>query len=122
MIVRITSDWQLPHNLKGPLLWHLSLEGPEGEFWRVVPFVIKGSIGTVKENLALLFTAARLAGHPLTEGLLPTSAFAPLSGILSRVENLDQLYLWGVKISFIDCDNLVMLVGEHGLEIVVPWE
>lgn len=122
MIVRCsTPTWRI-YKRNGSLFWALNLEGPEGDFWRYTPFVVKGAIGTVKRNLAELLTEAKQGGCFLTEGLLPTSAFAPLSGILSRVENLDQFYLWGVKISFIDCNNLAMFVGENDLKIMVPWE
>jgi hypothetical protein len=110
------------HEAKEPPFWRLSVEGTDGEFWRYVPFTVKGAIGTVKSNLALILTLAKQAGHPLKEGILPPSAFAPLSGILTRVGNLDQFYLWGVTISFIQCGNLAMFVGESGIEIVVPWE
>ena len=122
MIVRTKSPPWLINLNKEPPLWGLPLEGPKGEFWRYVPFTVSGRIGTVKGNLALIFTRVKQAGQPIKEGILPPKAFAPLLGILTRVENLDQFYLWGAKISFIDCDNLVMLVGENKLEIVVPWE
>jgi hypothetical protein len=131
MIVRIKSqDWQLPptilfKTLKEPLFWSLRLEGSDGELCRYVPFAIKGTIGTVKDNLLAVFRTMTPLGIQVSECDMPPSAFTALCGYLTRVGNLDRFLFGGIAFQFPQSENSVTIRGDlrgYTFVIVVPWE
>lgn len=124
MRVQIESqEWVLPHNLKmRPLFWCLNIKGPEGEFWRYVPFTVTGSVGTVEGNLFNVFTRIGLAGNIVTDLYLPRVARNTLP--LKRSEGIaNWYYLWGARVQFNRSPSkIVTFRGSDGSKVEVPWE